>query len=89
MRILAWTEKEIEGLSRRGLSMILTEIDDEGVIMREIGISDDDVRYASSAAQDSGFRGFFDLQSIYSSARSGPDEFPRDLFEEYWSKARS
>jgi len=61
MRILEWTENAVAGLSRLGVTRILTESDEEGRIVREIGLSGDVVRYiASSVDPMVEQRGFFD-----------------------------
>jgi hypothetical protein len=33
-----------------------------------------------------GFRGLFDVQTVDERSRTGPDEYPRDLFEAYWAQ---
>ena len=41
-RILVWTEADITGLADAwGLSRILTEVDEEGFVTRELGFNDE------------------------------------------------
>ena len=88
MRIIQWTEDDVHGLARLGVSRVLTESDDDGRIVREIGLIGESVRYKASAIDSSiERRGMFDSQIIAPESRTGPDDIPRTVFEHYWEQS--
>lgn len=85
MRIIEWTEDDLAGLSKHGVTRVLTETDAHGRVVREIGLAGDAVRYIASAVDPAiDQRGFFDGQQLDSDSREGPDEVPRETFERFW-----
>jgi hypothetical protein len=90
MRIIEWTGENMHGLAKLGLSRILTECDDDGQIVREIGFMGKDVRYVASAVDNSiEYRGLFEMQLLSPDSRVGPDDVSRTEFEAHWKQARS
>ncbi len=88
MRIIQWTEDDVHGLARLGVSRVLTESDDDGRIVREIGLVGESVRYkASSLYPATERRGMFDLQLLAAESRTGPDDIARSVFEHYWGQS--
>lgn len=65
-RILIWTEHEITGLRETwGLSRILTEVDSEGKVTREIGLNEvGDVIHRHPGEPSRAAHGVFDLAKI-------------------------
>lgn len=87
MRILEWTEDNIAGLSKHGVTRVLIETDGQGRVVREIGLAGDAVKYIASAVDPAiDQRGFFDGQQLDSISREGPDEVPRESFERFWAE---
>lgn len=81
-RILEWTEVDIIGLERAwGLSRILTEVDEEGWVTRELGYDAAGklVHRCPGEPTLNGKYGVFDLAKISPSDRSDlkPEEFDR------------
>lgn len=90
MPILVFDEPDPpKQLKRIGLKRILTEVDDRGVILREMGLdADDRVLYLAPAHVGKYRYGFFDLQTI--DPQGGlENEFPEARFEELWNAAAS
>jgi len=79
-RILVWTEAELTGLGKAwGLSRIITEVDEQGLVTRELGFDADGNlihRYPGEPTVTDDY-GVFDLATIAPSDRSDmePDEF--------------
>lgn len=87
MRIIEWTTSDLVGLGGRGLSRVLTESDESGRVVREIGLSGDVVKYiASSVDPQIGHRGLFDGQWIAQESSTGSDAVPYEEFERYWKR---
>jgi hypothetical protein len=85
--LLVWTEENAKGIERRGIRKVVTEVDDRGAILREIGLdAQDRVLYIAPAERGSRRYGLFDLQVI--DVQHGlQNEFSQDLFDELWAKA--
>ena len=81
-RILEWTESELTGLGKAwGLSRILTEVNEEGTVTRELGFDADGElvhRWPGEPTVTDKY-GVFDLAKIAPSNRTNlePDEFDR------------
>lgn len=87
-RYLRWGANDIGGLGSMGLSAVLTEIDERGAVLREIGIGmDGAVRYRSpSKLPVRGYeRGLFDDALV---AETDADEMSAAEFEALWSGGR-
>ena len=80
-RVLTWSEDEISGLSNAwGLSRILTEVDAEGTVLREIGFdATGNVVHRHPGGPSKASRGVFDGAAVEASATSqvNPTEFDR------------
>ena len=83
-RILQWTEADISGLvDGWGLSRVLTEVDDEGSVTRELGFDAEGKivhRYPGEPTRAE--YGVFDLAKIQAPDRTGIDNAE---FERLWS----
>ena len=83
-RILDWTEADIEGLSDSwGLTRVLTEVDDDGLVTRELGFDARGVLVHRHPGEPTRAKhGIFDLAKINRTARSdlGTEEFERLWF---------
>ena len=83
-RVLEWTEADIEGLSDSwGLTRVVTEVDDDGSVTRELGFDAKGNlvhRYPGepSRAKDR----VFDLARV---GRSGRADMEAEEFERLWS----
>lgn len=75
LRIIEWTDAEIEGLEDAwGLTRILTEIDDEGTVRRELGFdSQDNIIHRYPGEPTRAEYGVFDLAKIGPSDRTDID----------------
>jgi len=64
--IMIWTEESIEGLADKwGLSRILTEVDEQGTVIRELGYDlNDNVVHRHPGEPTRAKHGFFDLAQI-------------------------
>ncbi len=80
-----WNESNICGLNHNfGISILFTEIDDEGSVKREVGIDESNnvVHMFPSASFSSGVYGIFDNEKVdISSLRS---DISKDDFERLW-----
>ena len=80
-RILTWSEDEINGLSDAfGLARILTEVDAEGAVLREIGFdATGNIVHRHPGSPSKVSRGVFDGDTVMASATSDidPTEFDR------------
>ena len=81
-RILVWTEAELTGLGKAwGLSRIITEVDEQGLVRRELGFDADGnlVHRCPGEPTVTDDYGVFDLAKIAPSDRSDlePEEFDR------------
>jgi hypothetical protein len=79
-RILVWTETEITGLGEGwGLSRIITEVDEQGLVTRELGYDADGklIHRCPGEPTVSDVYGVFDLAKIAPGDRTDlePDEF--------------
>jgi hypothetical protein len=83
-RILSWTETDLTGLRETwGLSRILTEIDDQGAVTRELGFdADGDVIHRHPGEPTRAKYGVFDLANI---APSDTTEMDPTEFDRLWS----
>ncbi len=82
MRYLKWTQREIEGLKgREGMVEILTEVDEEGRVLREIGL-DEQGRVVHQAPSDSCPYGMFDGQVV--DVPGCGNDIPPELFGSLW-----
>jgi len=83
-RILLWTEGDISGLAdATGLSRILTEVDDNGVVTRELGFDvEGKVIYRHPGKPTCAKYGLFDLAKVAPSDRT---EMDASEFERLWS----
>jgi hypothetical protein len=83
-RILQWTEADISGLSDAwGLSRILTEVDDDGCVSRELGFDvQGNIVHRFPGEPTRAEHGVFDLAKI-----GTPDASDMELedFERLWS----
>jgi hypothetical protein len=64
MEYLRWSEEEVANLRKhRNIHLILLEVDDEGVVTREIGLNETgDIVHAFPTVEDQ--RGLFDMTPI-------------------------
>jgi len=81
-RILVWTETEITGLREGwGLSRIITEVDEEGLVTRELGYdaTGNLIHRCPGEPTVTDVYGVFDLAKIAPGDRTDlePDEFDR------------
>jgi hypothetical protein len=80
-RILVWTETDLTGLSKAwGLSRILTEVDEQGTVTRELGFDvDGNLVHRCPGEPTLTEYGVFDLAKIAPSDRTDlePEEFDR------------
>jgi hypothetical protein len=83
-RILQWTEADIEGLGDAwGLSRILTEVDDRGLVTRELGFdAEGNLVHRCPGEPTRAAYGVFDLAKIAPTDRS---DMSADEFERLWS----
>lgn len=83
-RILSWTETDLTGLAEAwGLSRILTEVDEQGAVTRELGFdADGDVIHRHPGAPTRAKHGVFDLATI---APSDATEMDPAEFDRLWS----
>lgn len=83
-RILLWTEAEIAGLADVwGLSRILTEVDEQGTVTRELGYDEaGDAVHRHPGDSTRAKRGVFDLAEIAPSTATDMD--PAE-FDRLWS----
>ena len=84
-RILMWTESDISGLGKGwGLACILTEVDDEGAVTREIGFDAQAriIHRCPGKPTVTDAHGVFDLAKVGPSR--GSDMTPAE-FERLWS----
>ena len=80
-RVLTWSEDEISGLSDTwGLARILTEVDAEGTVLREIGFdAGGNIVHRHPGSPSKASRGVFEGAVVEASATSdlNPTEFDR------------
>lgn len=81
MHYLSWTEHDIEGLTTLGVARLLTEIDDHGRVLREIGL-DAEGSVVHRAPSLDGNRGLFDNQLV--SVGDLRSQLSREEFEMAW-----
>ena len=83
-RILIWTEADIDGLANAtGLSHILTEVDENGVVTRELGFDvEGKVIHRHPGNPTCAKYGLFDLAKIAPSDRT---EMDANEFERLWT----
>jgi len=83
-RILEWTEANIEGLHDAwGLTRVLTEVDDNGSVTRELGFDGQgNLVHRFPGEPTRAEYGLFDLAKISSSERADMDA---EDFEQLWS----
>jgi len=79
--VIEWTEADIEGLSDAwGLTRIVTEVDDDGLVTRELGFDAGGILVHRHPGEPTRAKhGVFDLAKIASSGRADmePEEFER------------
>jgi hypothetical protein len=86
MRIVSWTSGECLGSEHSEIARTLTEVDDHGKILREIGLDGDGrLLYIAPALRGKYRYGTFDLQRIDVASLPSEDAIPRDDFEALWS----
>jgi hypothetical protein len=86
VRILLWSEEEIGGRRVEGIDRVLTEVDDEGRILREIGLDTEGrVLHIAPALRGKWRYGIFDLQIIDVATLPPRDAVPREQFEALWA----
>jgi hypothetical protein len=88
-RILIWTDTEITGLADEGLSRILTEVDEEGFVTRELGFDiEGNLVHRYPGKPTRAEYGLFDLAKIDARDRTeaSPEEFDRLFDEEFWAE---
>jgi hypothetical protein len=80
-RVLTWSEDDISGLSDAwGLARILTEVDTEGTVLREIGFdATGNIVHRHPGSPSKASRGIFEGAAVTASATSdtNPTEFDR------------
>ena len=82
-RILQWTEADISGLDGLGLSRILTEVSDDGTVMRELGFDvGGNVVHRFPGEPTRAKYGVFDLAEIN---RPGDGDIEAADFELLWT----
>lgn len=84
MRYLLWNTKDISGLSDLNMALLVTEIDEMGCVLREVGVDQRSkvVHRFPSTESPFGDHGLFDLQKV---EREGSD-MTKAEFENYWKK---
>jgi hypothetical protein len=82
-RILMWTEADITGLERDGMSRIITEVDEDGFVTRELGFDGDGALVHRHPGEPSRAKyGYFDLAKI---APADTADMDAEEFERLWS----
>jgi hypothetical protein len=83
-RILVWTETDIDGLAAGwGLSRILTEVDQQGSVTRELGYdSDGNLVHRHPGMTTRAKHGLFDVATI---ALTDQTDMSPEAFERLWS----
>ena len=84
MRFIDWDEKDVGGLSKSGLFRLVAEIDDDGVVTRELGF---DVQHrlvhrCPGGVGVEGTYGFFDLQRF---APGDHSDLAEEEFDRLWA----
>jgi hypothetical protein len=84
VRFMYWDEETVEGLSKSGLTRLVAEIDDDGVVTRELAFDDQGrlVHRCPGGRGTEGTYGFFDM------ARFAPSQeslLSKADFNELWS----
>ena len=80
-----WNEDDIKGLySTSQISSLYTESNEQGVVLREIGLDDlgKIIHKCPSSAHPFGTRGIFDAQTVELSAKT--TNLTKDEFEALW-----
>lgn len=81
---IKWTEHEIEGLGNSSsLSLLITEVDGEGRVLREIGLNNAG-QVVHKAPSNNDRYGMFDNQIIAPSSLES--NFDEEVFEELWQQ---
>jgi hypothetical protein len=85
MQYLKWDEAEINGLARVGITVLFTEVDDGGVVLREVGLDSHKKVVHKFPHPDFpvGGRGFFDNE-IVSVTNSSAGKIPAEEFLAAW-----
>jgi hypothetical protein len=86
-QILMWTGSEISGLEKAwGLACVLTEVDDEGMVTREIGFdAQGKIIHRCPGEPTVTEYGVFDLAKI---APSRDNDMSAEEFERLWSSGQ-
>jgi hypothetical protein len=88
VRILSWLEDDPTPIP--GLARILTEIDDAGRILREVGVdAAGRVLHIAPALRGPYRYGVFDLQTVDVRSMPAQDAVPRHEFEALWAAGAS
>jgi len=85
MRYFKWEEKDVQGLNRDGISCVYTEVNEDGRVVREIGIdmSGKISHKWPSSNSKFGKYGLFDLAQIDS---SNTETLSGSAFNKAWHK---
>jgi hypothetical protein len=87
MKYIVWDKTDLDGLESFGLSKVLTEIDETGHVVREIGItSEGGVQYKSHRAKPSGMA-MFDWALV--EIRDQANDLRAEEFENLWEDKRN
>ncbi len=83
MRYLLWNTKDISGLSDLNMALLVTEIDEMGCVLREVGVDQRSkvVHRFPSTEFPFGDYGLFDLQKV---GMEGSEMTKAD-FDKYWN----
>jgi hypothetical protein len=85
MKIIKWDSVDIVGIDKLNLQFVLTEIDNHGRVIRELGVgTDGKVIYRSGDGTEFRHRGLFDSQTIDLRGINAIDTVSDRDFEDLW-----
>lgn len=89
MTIVVWTSADIAGLETLGIVSVVTELDDRGCVLREIGLNSlGDIVYSSPTENGPLLRGLFDGQVIDLRSVDSVDPMRFEEFEALWQESQ-
>ena len=83
-RFVDWGETDVGGLPKLGLARLIAEIDDGGVVTRELGF-DDHHRLVHRCPGGPGVEGTYGLFDMTKFAAGGDSDLAEDEFNRLWA----
>ena len=80
-----WTSDDLSGIEDLGIQQVWTEIDEDGRVLREIGLGESgELAYVAPSDHSKHGRGLFDNQIVSLRAGRGDDPSLKKRFESLW-----